>query len=128
MRILFIFYIWMLGNDIVYLLNRQDFIDNKAAQRWIDNVATAQLGQVVWVIVFLVIAMIIKCLVTFTAIYHLASMQLINEFDNAAKHKIWMSEQKEKDDTSRINNIKAEDNSEIKSSESSITYVGFDDK
>jgi len=129
MRTLFIFYFWMLANDIVYLLNRQDFIDNKVSQRWIDNVATSQTAQVVWVIVFLLIAMIIKCLITFTAIYHLASMQLINEFDNAAKHKVWMAEHKENDETPRnnIDNTDTDTDTETKKSESSITYVGFDD-
>ncbi len=126
MRTLFIFYFWMLGNDIVYLLNRQEFVDNKVSQRWIDNVATSQSVQVVWVIVFLLIAMVIKFIITFSAIFHLASMQLINEFDNAAKHKLWISDHKENVDMHRINNNESKPDTE--KSESSITYVEFDDK
>jgi hypothetical protein len=70
--------------------------------------------------------MVIKFIITFSAIFHLASMQLINEFDNAAKHKLWISDHKENVDMHRINNIESKPDTE--KSESSITYVEFDDK
>ncbi len=130
-RTLFIFYVWMFCNDIVYLFNRQDFINNQVTQRWIDNVATSQSIQVVWVIVFLLIAMVVKALITFTAIFHLASMQLINDFDNAAKHKAWIPEQTEQKELKILKeqHIIESERKEVESttSESSITYIGFDD-